>query len=62
MHRTSTFQYCESDICDMYVEMNIYGTMLMEHCYIFMCDNQPSVNILFGMPLDRHYNMLLSMM
>ena len=53
LRRTSTFQYFESDIWKMLVEMNIQDEDPLDNCYDFFCGHPNAVKQLFGLPLER---------
>jgi len=60
--RHATYQYSESDIWAMLVELNIQDEQLMDQCYKFLCDHPGRVKQLFGMPYERHITKLFGFM
>ena len=44
LRRTLTFQYSESDIWEMLVEMNIQDEDLLDNCYDFLCGHPNAIN------------------
>jgi len=62
LRRTSTFQYSESNIWEMLVEMNIQDEDLLDNCYDFLCGHPNAVKQLFGLPLERRMRKLVKIM
>jgi len=60
--RTLTFQYSESNIWEMLVEMNIQDGDLLDNCYDFLCGHPNVVKQLFGLPLERRRRKLVKIM
>jgi len=62
LRRTSTFQYSESDIWEMLVEMNIHDEDLLDKCYDLLCGHPNVVKQLFGLSLERRMRKLVKIM
>ena len=60
--RHASYQYSESDIWAMLVELNIQDEQLMDQCYEFLCDHPRRVKQLFGMPYERRMTKLFGFM
>ncbi|KAK8472302.1 hypothetical protein PHAVU_002G170601 [Phaseolus vulgaris] len=60
--RHASYQYSESDIWAMLVELNIQDEQLMDQCYEFLCDHLRRVKQLFGMPYERRMTKLFGFM
>jgi len=60
MRRSSFYQYTESDIWDMLVQLNIPNDAIMEQCYEYLCSNPALVKCIFGMPLNHRLTKLMS--
>ena len=60
--RHASYQYLESDIWAMLVELNIQDEQLMDQCYEFLCDHPGRVKQLFGMPYERRMTKLFGFM
>ena len=60
--RHASYQYSESDIWAMLVELNIQDEQLMDQCYEFLCDHPGRVKQLFGMPYERRMTKLFGFM
>ena len=62
LRRTSSFQYSESSIWEMLVEMKIQDEDLLDNCYDFLCGHPNAVKQLFGLPLERRMRKLVKIM
>jgi len=60
--RHASYQYSESDIWAMLVELNIQDKQVMDQCYEFLCEHPGRVKQLFGMPYERRMTKLFAFM
>jgi len=60
MRCNSLYQYIESDIWDMLVQLNIPDDAIMEQCYEYLCSNVTLGKGLFGMPPNHRLTKLMS--
>jgi len=60
--RTSTFQYSESDIWEMLVDMNIQDEDLLDNCYDFLCGHPNAIKQLFDLTLEQRMRKLVKIM
>jgi len=59
--RITSYQYFESNIWSLLVDMNISDENLLDQCYNFLCENPTKVKQLFGLPAQRRmtkFNMM----
>jgi len=59
--RIASYQYSESDIWSLLVDMNNSDENLLDQCYDFLCENPAKVKQLFGLPVQRRMTKLFNM-
>ena len=60
--RHASYQYSESDIWAMLVELNIQDEQVMDQCYEILCEHPGRVKQLFGMSYERRMTKLFAFM
>jgi len=60
--RHASYQYSESDIWAMLVELNISDEQVMDQCYEFLCEHPDRVKQLFEIPYEHRMTKLIGFM